>query len=183
MSSAVIRAYPRASQRVPKYRQMLTYPLAQEAPKIRTVAIVTAVPVESHRPAVHPLKLRSVSQSAPCALRDPALARVVPAHCYPRLTTRKNPIPGTALPVVVMCRCPSRLPARTAHPAALLRRTDARTVAAHCYLRLTAGVPPMHGPPRYLVVRATAVLLCAREPVPPTLLGLCSELDPASAAR
>ncbi|KAF8171259.1 hypothetical protein K438DRAFT_1982249 [Mycena galopus ATCC 62051] len=265
MSSAVIRAYPRASQRVPEYHQTLTYPLAQEAPKIpalptasstiipslrksmhparpepeprhaswmrplvpvsqhraarksmrscssipgeRTIAVVTAVPIESHpcrAPPEAPLRiavrspctraLREIQRRTapssllarathPAALPTSSSARVVPAHCYPRLTARMNPIPGTALPVVVVCRCPSRLLAPTAHPAALLRRTGARAVPAHCYLRLTAGVPPMRGPPRYPVVRAAAVRLCACEPVPPTLLGLCSELDPASAAR
>ncbi|KAF8198862.1 hypothetical protein K438DRAFT_1966827 [Mycena galopus ATCC 62051] len=115
-------------------------------------------------PATHPAALLTSSSVA----RDLLLA----CTQYPEL--RRS--------TVVVCRCPSRLPAPTAHLQPLLHCTGAPAVPVHCYLRLSASVPPIRGPPRY-PVRATAVLPWTRDLVPPTLLGLCSVLDLAGAAR
>ncbi|KAJ7683828.1 hypothetical protein B0H14DRAFT_3058460, partial [Mycena olivaceomarginata] len=138
---------------------------------------------------------RSATRCA-CVLRTPApyCARVVVRICDPFLQPsdlQRCPHGGLDLSATYCShepypREPRRFPssctaarvvffAPTAVPAALPRCTGACAVPAHCYLRLTAGVLPMREPPRSSVVRAAAVLSCAREPVPPTLLGLCSE--------
>ncbi|KAJ7886531.1 hypothetical protein B0H14DRAFT_3729298, partial [Mycena olivaceomarginata] len=66
MSIAVIRAYPRASQRATEYRQILTHPLAQEAqnPPSRPEFFPSILLTKSRQPRPEPVQAKAKAKGA-----------------------------------------------------------------------------------------------------------------------
>ncbi|KAF8145399.1 hypothetical protein K438DRAFT_1872057 [Mycena galopus ATCC 62051] len=126
--------------------------------------------------AIHdPAPYRTVVVAHACnPSRSPSDLQQCPCGAHPLLLVSyrsHEPYPGNC----AAHRCCALLPESTscAHSpsAALLHLTSARAVPAHCYLQLTAGIPPMCGPPCNPIVCAATMLLCACESVPPTQIG------------
>ncbi|KAJ7788539.1 hypothetical protein B0H14DRAFT_259852 [Mycena olivaceomarginata] len=143
MSSAVIRAYPRASQRAPEYRQILTHPLAQEAQN-----------PPSRPSSIHPSRRTRSSQPTPAQVdahpsRRPVsrASKSMPTPCRrPRRFPQRVSVPTTKPPPQPLCPSSSSvprairahdLPARrtqpAAHPPAAPHRTCGPPHGAHAY--------------------------------------------------
>ncbi|KAF8180283.1 hypothetical protein K438DRAFT_1976801 [Mycena galopus ATCC 62051] len=128
------------------------------------------------QPAVQPLQRRSVPQFAPRALAHSTIQRRTVLSSLPAHATHP-----AALPTSSSARgCPPTLTHPIPQPSFVV------SVPAQCPPTVTCDLllayPQCVGRP----VMPSSVPLpccCAREPVPPTLLGLCPKLDPASAAR